>query len=463
MARATPDYGCKETGARERTCLCCEIPGFCRNDYYRGKLLTERDFSEEQRYLIDHRRLHSLMLHGWGVVCGLIVKPHEYCPDKRVVVTPGFAVDSAGREIRVLEQGEVLLPKPTDQQRSGLEERLAEAESHEEHREHTGERHEMERRLRSEAEEEENEEEEEEEHERGKDEGCNEPPPPKDLYLCIRYMECETEFAPAPFDDCSCSTSTLRPNRICESYKLELSDHKPEGWDESTQEECEAGDCRHYYREAREGCEKIHCYPCLPLAVVHNFVPGQPVKEQDIDNWHPRRQLPSTDTLDKVVRCILHKLPTAELTRIEDTNWEHGRRMMCHEFMNEFVNERGFRIEFSDRVHGYQIDPRSFQALVVFRPESMSEPRHIQIAPAHIEKHEHAPETKWCSLRIDPGYAKRHLDQKNFDLFLILRCDVITDLHGRAVDGNFIGHHLPTGDHIQGGTFESWIRVRHRR
>jgi hypothetical protein len=443
MPRETADCGCNQSGARERTCLPCEIPGFCRNSYYRGKLLTERDFSDEQR-------LHNLALHGWGVLCGLVIKPHAHCPERRLVLTDGYAIDSAGREIRVLEHDEIVIWKPENEQSPGsahtpLQQPAQEAQLP----------NEQERTLDA-------------GHESGddsdSDDGCNGNPRPKELYICIRYRECETELTPAPFDDCSCSTSSLKPNRVCESYKVEVSDHKPEGWDEATHEECEDDDCDRYYHEARWKCPKIHCYPCLPLAVVYNFVPGKAVTEHDIQNWKPhgpRRQLVSTATLDKVVRCVLDKLPTEELTRIEDTNWEHGRRIMCHEFMREFVNERGFRIEFSHNVHSAEIDPRSFQALVVFRSENMTDPKHVQVAPAHVHKDE--GETKWCSLRIDTSYARKHLDGKNFDLFLTLKCDVITDMHGHAVDGNFIGHHLPTGDHIQGGTFESWIRIRHRR
>src|SRR5438067_12663275 len=76
MSTAIADCGCKDPGTREKACLCCDIPVFCRNNYYRGKLLTEREFADEQRYLIDKMRLHSVALHGWGVVCGLVVKPH---------------------------------------------------------------------------------------------------------------------------------------------------------------------------------------------------------------------------------------------------------------------------------------------------------------------------------------------------------------------------------------------------
>jgi len=121
---------------------------------------------------------------------------------------------------------------------------------------------------------------------------------------------------------------------------------------------------------------------------------------------------------------------------------------------------RGFRIEFSHKVHSGSIDTRSFQALVVFHPDNESEPRHMQIAPARVEREQ--DETTWARLHIDHGYARRHLDGRSFDLFLILKCDVIRDRHGHAVDGNFIAHRLPTGDNIQGGTFESWVRVRMR-
>ena len=68
----------------------CDIPPFCRNNYFTGKLLTERDFTAEQQYTIDTLRLHHVALHGWGVVCGLKVKPHPRCPDLRLVVEPGL-------------------------------------------------------------------------------------------------------------------------------------------------------------------------------------------------------------------------------------------------------------------------------------------------------------------------------------------------------------------------------------
>jgi hypothetical protein len=431
MSSSTVDTTAAAKNTQDSTCVPCDIPAFCRNNYYRGKLLTERDFTDEQRYGMHKLRLHTRQLHGWGVVCGLRVKPHPYCPDKRLVVDEGFAIDECGREIRLLADDFVPLPK------------IATAKPHADDRDQHGDGQQDAEGPR-------------------RDDDCG-GPVPVDLYLCIRYAECETEFAPAPFDDCSCTTTSLKPNRVCEGYRFELLQQKPDFWDRARHGDCDARDCREFYRDAGECCAGPDANCCLPLAVIRNFVPGQPVVEEQIDNWQARRQLASTQTLDQVIRCILSKLPTEELTRIEDTNWEHNRRMSCREFLEEYIGTherpRGFRIEFSHTVRSEAIDARSFQAMVVFVPENGSEPRTLQIAPAHIER-EH-DETTWARLHIDPGYARRHLDGRDFDLFLTLKCDVIRDSHGFAVDGNFLGR-LPTGDHIQGGLFESWVRIRMR-
>jgi hypothetical protein len=524
MRGTTADCGHKEHAARERTCLSCDIPVFCRNNYYRGKLLTERDFADEQRYTADKMRLHTRALHGWGVVCGLIVRPHPYCPDKRLVVGSGLALDDCGRGIRLLKEDWVELPQPVKPLAPGTPGYTSQSHGDEgggkpyspppkdpygqPQKDPYGHRQEdpygqppkepygqpqkdkygqpqkdeygqPRQEPRTEGQDQPYSETEPPERHHGDsgndrdddDEGaplpynrCDDTPRPQDLYLCIRYAECETEFSPAPFDDCSCTTSSQKPNRICEAYKLELFDTKPDFWDKAQHEPCGYDDCGEYYRVARRHCHGGSEVACLPLAIIHNVVPGEAVTEEQIDNWSERRQLATTETLDQIIRCILTKLPTEELTRIEDTNWEHGRRILCREFMEEYIGThdrpRGFRIEFSHHVHAGAIDTRSFQALVVFRPENMWDPRHMEVAPAYVDRDE--DQTDWCRLRIDPGYARRHLDGRNFDLFLTLKCDVITDRHGHAVDGNYIGRHLPTGDNIQGGTFESWIRVRPR-
>ena len=482
----SPTLASATTTAKDATCLPCDIPVFCRNHYYRGKLLTERDFVAEQQYHRDRMRLHTLALHGWGVVCGFEVRPHPYCPDQRLVVGEGFAIDCCGREIRILQPVDLTLPPPPPPppplpraptppppppQRapppppppppaasaaaapapvsasalaSGTEAYpaappAAPAQPRPDEPNHQP---------------------------RPAPEDCEPGPVPKDLYLCIVHTECETEFSPAPFDDCACTNgSVLQPNRVCEGFRLELYDERPEFWNEAVERRCEVNDCRELYGDGCEPCRKPdNC--CVPLAVIVDFVPGRKVHAEQIRMRGHRRELPSTETLDNVLRCVLDKLPASDLTRIDDMNWEHDGRYLCREFISDFVSShdhpRGFRIRFTDRVRSRAIDSRSFQAYVIFRHEDPALPRQIEYVPFD-EIHKDEDETDWCRLSISRDYAIQRLDGRDFDLFVVLRCDVITDLHGVAVDGNFLGASLPTGDRVPGGTFESWIQVRSRR
>ena len=70
---------------------------FRRNNYYYGKLLTSRDFSNEQAYAGDKRRLVNQCVLGTGVVFGLEVSVSA----GNLVLQPGLAIDPRGREIIV--------------------------------------------------------------------------------------------------------------------------------------------------------------------------------------------------------------------------------------------------------------------------------------------------------------------------------------------------------------------------
>jgi len=68
--------------------------------WFTGRFLTAHDLTHEQEYHVGRRRLHHRLLHGWGVVCGLEVRPdgRPGCGDV-VVIAPGIALDCRGREI----------------------------------------------------------------------------------------------------------------------------------------------------------------------------------------------------------------------------------------------------------------------------------------------------------------------------------------------------------------------------
>jgi hypothetical protein len=54
---------------------CAPIPEFRRLKYTYGQLLGVADFQAEQNYFREKQRLHNRCLHGFGVVCGLLIHP----------------------------------------------------------------------------------------------------------------------------------------------------------------------------------------------------------------------------------------------------------------------------------------------------------------------------------------------------------------------------------------------------
>lgn len=79
----------------------CDFNDFKRARYFHGMLLSDRDFSGEQNYHREKRKLANKMLHGWGIVCGLGLEWEE--GKKWITVTPGMALDCHGNEILVCD------------------------------------------------------------------------------------------------------------------------------------------------------------------------------------------------------------------------------------------------------------------------------------------------------------------------------------------------------------------------
>src|SRR5215207_8164548 len=108
-------------GTRERQDSCrglrCGEIASERNRYFTGKYMTARDFERDQDYFLTRHRLHTRLLHGWGIVCGLAAVRHRSrdCERRWVVVRPGVALDCCGREL-VLERDLTFeLPLPPEE------------------------------------------------------------------------------------------------------------------------------------------------------------------------------------------------------------------------------------------------------------------------------------------------------------------------------------------------------------
>jgi hypothetical protein len=148
----------------------CAPRPLTRNHFFTGKLLVERDFTDEQQYFLEKNRLHLQRLHGEGIVCGLQLKAHPVCPDRLVLLEPGSAIDCCGHDIVVLDEDVF------DFSQVPAVQALAQNPDGQDHV----------------------------------------------LQFCIAYRECPTEEIPVLYDDCGCDDTQCAPNRILESYKLDV-------------------------------------------------------------------------------------------------------------------------------------------------------------------------------------------------------------------------------------------------
>jgi hypothetical protein len=78
-----------------------------RVNYFNGQRLEADDFRAEQDYQIAVRRKLYSVLYSVGIVQGLEVTPHP-TDQHKVIVAPGVALDSLGREIILLAATEVI-------------------------------------------------------------------------------------------------------------------------------------------------------------------------------------------------------------------------------------------------------------------------------------------------------------------------------------------------------------------
>ncbi|HKP51313.1 MAG TPA: helix-hairpin-helix domain-containing protein [Chloroflexia bacterium] len=163
-------------------CVDCDVGPFTRNNYFMGKLLVERDFKDEQAYYVDKALLHNRQLHGCGVVCGLRVTEHEAenCRPRYVCIEPGTAIDCCGHEIIVPEKECVDIT-----QIEAVKNLIFEVDA-------------------------------------------NQRPLTHRLQICLRYRECPTEEIPVLYDDCGCDDTGCAPNRILESYDVDVLVDEPD-------------------------------------------------------------------------------------------------------------------------------------------------------------------------------------------------------------------------------------------
>lgn len=80
-----------------RPCQVVGNPALQRVRYFPGQLVTADDLRQDQDYLRERLRRQNLQLHGWGLVCGLVVEAEAGL----LRIKPGYAISPLGDDIFV--------------------------------------------------------------------------------------------------------------------------------------------------------------------------------------------------------------------------------------------------------------------------------------------------------------------------------------------------------------------------
>lgn len=135
-----------------------------------GMIIGADDLRQDQRYLTARDERHQRVLHGWGVVSGLLV---DYDEDLRLRVHPGLAVDGVGRSICVDRTQCADLLGWLRAQGDAVAEREV------------------------------------------------------TVWVLLCHDSCETDLLPVPSGPCQSLDDSLAPSRVVDSFRLELSLEEP--------------------------------------------------------------------------------------------------------------------------------------------------------------------------------------------------------------------------------------------
>ncbi|TKY91199.1 MAG: hypothetical protein C5S46_07095, partial [Candidatus Methanomarinus sp.] len=229
----------------QKSCDIFKFP-FERNNYYYGKLMTQREYFAEQSYFNKKRWLINRLVNGWGVVCGLEVKSvlkdsNDPSQGYELRVTPGIAIDCCGREITVYEEQVVDLDPDIN---PGV--------------------------------------------------------------ICLEHFECETEPVHIPFIECE-QKDKFEFNRIRDSFQIVIKDpgevnmERPSGENCPLLEDQLASLDGYVCEKLMAGCPECSEQPCLVLAEI---TIENNSREIIIDECSKRRLVYNNSLLYDLIHCF---------------------------------------------------------------------------------------------------------------------------------------------------------------
>ena len=423
-------------------CSICKLPYFERNNFFYGKLMTVRDFFAEQCYFNEKRWLINRTTIGSGVVCGLEVEEIKGDANK-VRVLPGMAIDCCGREIVVCEPREIELEPVEDKCEQDEQEKK---------------------------------------------------PGKQEYLICIEYRECKTEPLPLPPISCD-QKEKCEFNRIRDSFEIKVIKQPTEiakkapFCPQDKNKKLHDYLCQRLLKECPDcpDCPESNCVilaevtvTCEPVSEPDSYKGNGTQKGQkkrtpiecriEIDNCQRRKLVISNDVLYDLIHCYHGDLP-----HIVKIGWKHGKPMSWTDFEimlqhDQDKEESGeqescgpvLKVTFDRNMKGVNKDTFLFLVKHIDLESGYQQRWYI---PGQVEYHCHK---KSALFIVEKTWFK---DMMNYsfmhggaDFEVIIRGDHIVEDKGngkigKALDGNFIGGELPSGNGTQGGDFVSWFSV----
>ena len=224
---------------------CVELQPPERNRMFYGKLLDVYHLELEQNYFNGKRWLLNRLVTGYGVICGLDVRPGR---DGGIIVQPGVAIDKWGREIIVCGPSKPIPLPAAPPPKSGPEQSYPEQSG------------------------------------KKQQSACDDERAWVHVVLC--YHECLANPVPTLGDDCS-GEQRCAPGTIRERYEIAIREGKaPEMHLRCSIPDLVTGDKLDYgllARHVSQPCRSCAEDPCITLANVCLPVEGAQPSDEDID------------------------------------------------------------------------------------------------------------------------------------------------------------------------------------
>jgi hypothetical protein len=339
----------------------------------------------------------------------------------------------------------------------------------------------------------------------------------KKFVICLEYDECKTEAITLAPSMCSQSEKT-NFNRIRDHFKIRLryaSDVKIQrykrdfcqlserleywkGQHDIKQHDVDEINCEHYEtlnsylcNKLRDGCPDCVRGGCLVLAEItaepfsdaedepypdpgqqeqqeQQLDPRQQEQEErphkpqiklSIDPCSKRRLVYNNKMLFDLIHCFHDDLP-----HIVEISWMncHGRMDVSWDEFLEYVIKDGLTVTFDQKMNPATINRHTFLISFKFgdRPSGT-------IVRKFIPVNEVIEFESKCSYQVtvNEDWIGEEIEAKNSELFngidvdITLKSSLIIGANRKALDGNFIGNKLPTGNGVQGGDFVSYFSV----